>query len=83
MKTRDIRETISRRGNDGVIFVLESLNEQILQTRRDLNELATYFNKMVDSMDGMLAVAERMKQTIEEPEADGLGSSTQSIGTEQ
>lgn len=84
MKTKEIREILTRMGYErGAAYILESQNEMLLQTRKDLTELATYFDKMVDSFNGVIAVAGRMKETIErfdkQTEQDGLGESTEGL----
>lgn len=85
IKTREIKTILTNRGYElGTLHVLEALSEEIKQNARDLKELAHMFDKMVDSMDGMMAVAGRMKETIEkfgkEPDEEDLGPSTQGIG---
>lgn len=88
IKTREIKTVIKAQGYErGTLFVLESLSEEVKQNARDLKELAHMFDKMVDSMDGMMTVAGRMKETIqkfdkEEAEPD-LGSSTQGLGRDE
>lgn len=85
MKTREIREHIQSRGFErGVVYVLEAQNEMLIQTRRDLNELASYFDKMVDSLDGITIVAERMKDVIDKGrlKEEDLGPNTNSLDKE-
>lgn len=82
MKTREIRERIQSMGFErGVAYVLEAQNEMLIQTRKDLGELALHFDKLIDSMDGMLAVAGRMKEKIEQFEKNDhdLGESTEAL----
>ena len=87
MKTREIKTLITNMGYErGSVHVLEALNEKINQQSRDLKELAHMFDKMIDSMDGMMTVAGRMKETIDkfgaEQAEEDLGASTQGIGRE-
>ena len=83
MKTREIRDRITSMGFDkGVVYCLEAINEEVLQSRRDLRELATYFDKLVSSMDGMMVVASNMKQLIDNSmmaEEDTLGPNTNAL----
>lgn len=82
MKTKEIRERIGSMGFErGVVFVLEAQNEMLLQTRRDLSELASYFDKMVESFTGVITVAERMKETIDKNQMkeEELGPNTNSL----
>jgi hypothetical protein len=82
MKTKEIRERIQALGFErGTVYCLEAMNEMTIQTRKDLAELAIHFDKLVDSMDGMLAVAGRMKEKIESFEKNDhdLDESTESL----
>jgi hypothetical protein len=86
MKTREIRERIKSMGfEQGVVYCLEAINETQQQNARDLKELATYFEKLVGSMDSMLVVAGNMKQVIQrsEPAEEDLGPNTQALDREQ
>lgn len=83
MKTREIRERLMTMGFErGAAYCLEAINEELLQTRRDIRELASYFDKMVDSMDGMMAVASNMKAVLDKNKMDeeDLGPNTHSLG---
>lgn len=85
MKTKEIRDRIKSIGFErGTVYSLEAINEQLLQTRRDLRELAVYMDKLVDNMDGMLGVAARMKEVIErgEQKEEDLGPNTNSLDKE-
>lgn len=87
MKTREIRDRVKSMGFErGAVYVLEALNEELLQTRRDIRELAHHFDKLVDSMNGVMTVAGRMKETIEKferpAEEDILGPNTNSLDKE-
>lgn len=86
MKTREIRQQITARGFDqGVIHVLEAQNEMLLQTRRDLTELATYFDKVVELTGNMADGVAKVRDKIQDMEAkqdDGLGISTNSLDKE-
>lgn len=83
MRTREIRDRFKSMGVErATLYCLEAINEELLQTRRDLQELATYFDKMVESFDGVVNVAARMKETIEKNEQryeDELGPNTNSL----
>ncbi len=86
MKTKDIRITLQSRGFErGVAEVLEAINEEMLQTRRDLRELAHLFDKLTDTLNGMMTVAGNMKDVIdkynmrEDPAHPELGPSTQGL----
>lgn len=82
MKTREIRDRIKTMGFErGAVYCLEAINEELIQTRRDLNELASYLDKMTDSMSGMMVVAERMKETIDRNRMgeDELGPNTNAL----
>lgn len=81
MKTREIRDRIKSMGFErGTVFCLEAMNEQSLQNARDLKELAHYFDKLVTSMDGMLSVAQTMKERIEKmPAEEDLGPNTNAL----
>lgn len=86
MKTKEIRERIQSMGFErGAVYVLEALNEQHIQTRRDLAELAAYFDKLVDSMNGVVVVAERMKEHIDKNrmKEEDLGPNTYSLGEDE
>lgn len=85
MQTREIRDRVKTMGHErGVVYCLEAINEQLLQTRRDLNELATYFDKMTDSLTGVVTVAERMKEVIDKNRMreEDLGPNTNSLDKE-
>lgn len=85
MKTREIRDRVRAMGFErGAVYCLEAINEELLQTRRDIKELATYFDKMVDSMSGMMTVAERMKDMIDKNKMseEDLGPNTNSLDKE-
>lgn len=85
MKTREIRDRIKSMGFErGITYCLEALNEEHQQTRRDLAELATYFDKLTDTMGGMMTVAERMKEVIDKNrmKEEELGPNTHSLGSE-
>lgn len=82
MKTREIRDRVKSMGFErGTVYCLEAINEELLQTRRDLNELASYLDKMTDSMSGMMVVAERMKETLDRNRMaeDELGPNTNAL----
>lgn len=82
MRTREIRDRITSMGFErGVVYSLEAQNEMLIQTRRDLNELAAYFDKMVDSLNGVVTVAERMKDVIDKGKMkeEDLGPNTNSL----
>jgi hypothetical protein len=88
MKTKEIRDRIKSMGFErAVTYCLEAMNEQHIQTRRDLTELAVMFNKMTDALVGVTNVAEAMKEQVDkfkmtelaEPE---LGSNTNSLDKE-
>lgn len=82
MKTREVREHIQSRGFErGVVYCLEAQNEMLIQTKRDLNELASYFDKMVDSLEGVVTVAERMKDVIDKSrlKEEDLGPNTNAL----
>lgn len=85
MKTREIRERLTSMGYErGTLYVLEALNEMQLQTQRDIRELASYFDKMVDSFNGITTVAERMKDIIDKgtQKEEDLGPNTNSLDKE-
>lgn len=85
MKTREIRERVTAMGfEQGVVYCLEAMNEMQLQTKRDLNELAVYFDKMVASFDGMMVVAGKMKDVIDKNRLaeEDLGPNTNSLDKE-
>lgn len=85
MKTREIRDRVKSMGFErGVVYCLEAINEELLQTRRDIRELATYFDKMVDSMNGITTVAERMRDVIDKSRLaeEDLGPNTNSLDKE-
>lgn len=82
MKTREIRDRVKAMGfEQGVIFCLEAINEMQAQHARDLKELATYFDKLVSTMDGMMNVAGAMKKMIEasDPVEEDLGPNTNAL----
>lgn len=82
MKTREIRDYIASMGFErGTVHVLESLNEAINQNARDMKELAHMFDKMVDSMDGMMTVAGAMKDKLAhmQQKEDGLDGNTNAL----
>lgn len=82
MKTREIRDRIKSMGFErGAVYCLEAINEELLQTRRDIRELAQHFDKMVDSMGGMMVVAERMKDVIDRAKLseEDLGPNTNAL----
>jgi len=88
MKTREIRERVKAMGFErGVVYCMEAMNEKIIQQQRDLRELAAYFDNLVNSMQGVIAVAGRMKETIEgmqnPAEAELLGPNTNSLDKEE
>lgn len=66
------------------VYSLEAINEELLQTRRDIRELASYFDKMVDSMGGMMTVAQSMKDVLDKSRLseEELGANTHSLGSE-
>lgn len=83
MKARDIEGILKQRGFErGTLHVLVALSEQITQTRKDLTELAGMFDMLTNNMQGMLAVAGRMKEVIEKrtQEDDGQDPATQLLG---
>lgn len=85
MKTREIRDRVKSMGFErGAVYCLEAINEELLQTRRDIRELATYFDKLVDSMNGITTVAERMKDVIDKAKLseEDLGPNTNSLDKE-
>lgn len=85
MKTREIRDRVKSMGFErGVVYCLEAQNEMLIQTKRDLNELASYFDKMVDSLEGVVTVAERMKDVIDKGrlKEEDLGPNTNSLDKE-
>lgn len=81
MKTKEIRQYVKQLGEEGVVRVLESLNEKLNQNARDLKELAHYFDKVVtltDNMaDGFGAIKDRISRM--EMKEEDLGPSTQSL----
>lgn len=85
MKTKEIRDRVKSMGFErGALYCLEAINEELLQTRRDIRELAMYFDKMVDTMGGMMTVAESMKDVLDRGriKEDDLGPNTHSLGME-
>ena len=85
MKTKDIRDRIKAMGFEkGTVYTLEAMNEELLQTRRDIRELANYFDRMVDSMNGMMTVAQSMKDVLDarSQREDELGPNTHSLGND-
>lgn len=87
MKTKEIREYIKAKGFErGAVYVLEAMNEELQQTRRDLRELATYFDKIVDMTTGMVQVAGEMKRVLDagkEPAEEDLGPNTHALGRKE
>jgi len=87
MKTKDIRITLQSRGYEqGTAVVLESINEELKQTQRDLQELSLLFGKMINTLDGVMVVADNMKAEVErfrgkneDPAHTELGPSTNSL----
>lgn len=81
MKTKEIRERLRK---NELLIVLETLNEQQLQTQRDLKELAHYFDKMVDTLNNVMVVADRMKSKIEsfDHDKDDMNPSTNSLAVD-
>lgn len=81
LKTKEIRTYIKQQGEEGVIRVLESLSEQINQNARDMKELATYFDKVVELTGNMADGFGAVKERIQKMEAahEDLGISTQSL----
>lgn len=89
MRTREIRERIRTIGFErGVVYCLEAQNEKLAQLETDLREVGVYMNKIVDTITGMTAVAERMKETVERlnmregPAHPELGDSTNALDKE-
>lgn len=87
MKTREIRDRVRSMGHErGILYCLEAINEELIQTRRDIKELATYFDQLVSSMDSMLIVAGNMRAKIDQVEGRGeelnelLGPNTNDLG---
>lgn len=86
MKTREIKDRIKAMGFErGTVYTLEALNEELLQTRRDLRELAVYFDKLTDSMNGVMVVAGNMKAVLDAnaQREDDLGPNTHSLGDDE
>lgn len=85
MKTREIKSILAARGFEkGTLHVLETINEEVQQNARDMKELAHMFDKMVDSMDGMMTVAGNMKDHLDKmrQKDDGLDPNTNSLDKE-
>lgn len=78
LKTRDIRDILQRKGDHGVLYVLEAQNEHILGIQNDLREMGIMLDKIIDAVSGVVAVGERMKSTLESAEGD-LGPNTHAL----
>lgn len=90
MKTRDIKDILRNRGQErGVLFVLESQNEQIIALHRGLKDCAIAIDKVIDIVSTLVQVGENMKSTIEKVNKQvgedryDLGDNTQMIGKDQ
>jgi len=89
MKTKEIRDRVRSMGFErGVVYCLEAQNEKITQLQTDLREVGLYMNKIVDTITGMTAVAERMRETVDrlnmrdEQAHPELGDSTNALDKE-
>lgn len=86
MKTREIRDRIKAVGFErGAVYCLEAINEELIQTRRDLNEMAAYFDQLVNAMGGMITVSERMKEYLDQHKMrhGELGPNTHALGDDE
>lgn len=66
-------------------MVLEAMNEQLQQMRKDLNEMALHFVKLAEHQQqfadfGDIVKTKIMKLEQKDEDDDGLGPSTHSIG---
>lgn len=85
LNAREIKHVINNKGFEkGLVYLVEALAEQDKSLHRALNELASYFNQLVDSMNGVMAAASAMKQVVEsvDPREPELGSNTQRLGND-
>lgn len=85
MKTREIRGIIEAQGMErGVIYVLEAMNEDVVNSRREMVVMAGMLNKMLDILNSLTVVGDNMKSTIEklnqEAAEPDLGPNTLRIG---
>lgn len=60
------------------------INEELLQTRRDLNELATHFDKLAGMLSDVVDVQAHFKDRIlaNEQKEDGMNASTNSLAVD-
>lgn len=84
MKTKEIRERLHKQREQGLLSVLETMNEELLQTRRDLHELAHHFDKLVDTLNNVVEVQGQFKERIlrNEQKDDDMNSSTNSLAVD-
>ena len=69
---------------DGVRTVLETMNEELLQTRRDLQELAMHFDKLATLLTNVVDVQAHFKDRIlaNEQKQDDMNASTNSLAVD-
>ena len=90
MKTHMVRQVISNMGTEqGVIYMLETLTEQINSQQKSIMELAKQQLEMIDTLqnvvNGAHAMREQMVSSMKKvgligSEEDDLGPSTYNIG---
>lgn len=73
-----------KRGQEGLLRVLETQNEQQLQLSRDIKELASYFDTVVDLVNNVVEVQGKMKEYVTSHDReDELGNtSTNSVAVD-
>ena len=85
IRAKEVEEQIRKRGMErGTVYCLQVLAEQQIALQKDIRECAELLNGMMDILNGVTTVGERMKQALEglgkEPEDDGLDRNTYALG---
>jgi hypothetical protein len=84
IRAREIEGELRNRGQEkGTLYVLQVLAEQQIALQKDMRDCADLINGMMDILNGVTAVGERMKETIaklgQEPKEDDLDRNTHAL----